>query len=226
MLTLHKKHFVSLLALLTLLTGLSFVSAWTGPGSSPPGGNVDAPINVGNTDQIKEGALRVNGFRNIGDTLLSGVSAYLNFGETPGATGYGIRDNAGVMQVKNSGGAWAMIATTTGSGSSSFNLHNNVHTNVQCEAAGGLVRSIGASGYLCQMTGTSCPSGWTRLSNWGVTHPGGGVGTGAAACVSGCITGSHEFSNTAIESCSFQNQSGLTCFPATAQARLEAVGCY
>lgn len=33
---------------------------------------------------------------------------YLNFGgDLIGETGYGFRDNAGVMQVKNSGGSWA-----------------------------------------------------------------------------------------------------------------------
>lgn len=38
--------------------------------------------------------------------LINGTSRYLNFNTTSGATGYGFRDNAGVMEVKNSGGSW------------------------------------------------------------------------------------------------------------------------
>src|SRR6266705_1142209 len=38
------------------------------------------------------------------------VGGYLNFGSTLGTAGYGIRDNAGEIQFKNSGGAWATPA--------------------------------------------------------------------------------------------------------------------
>lgn len=50
--------------------------------------------------------------------LAQGTSAYHNFGVdagptgTVGASGYGIRDNAGVMELKNSGGAWASPVTS------------------------------------------------------------------------------------------------------------------
>lgn len=43
--------------------------------------------------------------------LIKGVSKYLNFNSVVGTSGYGIRDNAGVMEFKNSGGAWAGIGT-------------------------------------------------------------------------------------------------------------------
>ncbi len=48
------------------------------------------------------------------------VNTYLNFGNsisasTSGTNGYGFRDNAGTMQVKDSGGAWANIAASGGS---------------------------------------------------------------------------------------------------------------
>lgn len=46
------------------------------------------------------------------DFLLKGVSRYLNFGTTSGTGGYGIRDNAGTMQLKNSGGSWSSIPST------------------------------------------------------------------------------------------------------------------
>ncbi len=63
-----------------------------------------------------------------GDVLLEGSSRYLNFGSTAGTSGYGIRDNAGTIEFKNSGGSWTGIGTGTGStGSSSvaFSVHKN-----------------------------------------------------------------------------------------------------
>ena len=39
------------------------------------------------------------------------TSAYLNFGVTDGTNGYGFRDLAGVLQYKNSGGAWSALNT-------------------------------------------------------------------------------------------------------------------
>ncbi|MFC1600698.1 nitrous oxide reductase family maturation protein NosD, partial [Patescibacteria group bacterium] len=39
------------------------------------------------------------------------ASSYLNWGATEGSSGYGIRDNSGNMEFKDSGGDWAQIAT-------------------------------------------------------------------------------------------------------------------
>lgn len=47
---------------------------------------------------------------------LSGISSYINFGSVPGISGYGIRDNAGTMQFKNSGGAWTDFGSGGGGG--------------------------------------------------------------------------------------------------------------
>jgi hypothetical protein len=43
--------------------------------------------------------------------LRAAASSYLNWGSTQGTNGYGFRDSAGTIQVKNSGGAWANIVT-------------------------------------------------------------------------------------------------------------------
>ncbi len=51
-----------------------------------------------------------------GDMVLSGSDRYLNFGTAVGTSSYGIRDNAGTLQYKNSGGSWADL----GSGGSSL----------------------------------------------------------------------------------------------------------
>jgi hypothetical protein len=43
--------------------GVSYISAWTGPGSgvTPPNNNVSAPLNVGSSTQTKTGGLVLNG---------------------------------------------------------------------------------------------------------------------------------------------------------------------
>ncbi len=53
-------------------------------------------------NQLRVGALK---YTNVG-VLASG---YVTFGNTVGTNGYGIRDSAGTMQFKNSGGAWQNI---------------------------------------------------------------------------------------------------------------------
>src|SRR3989344_6046620 len=100
--------------LLTSLTALAFLApiavfAWTGPTATAPNGNVPAPINVGSSDQVKNAGLGVNSLAVFGNILLSGVGNYLNFGSTAGTSGYGIRDNAGVLEFKNSGGTWGSL---------------------------------------------------------------------------------------------------------------------
>jgi hypothetical protein len=110
---------------MAVLFGTTVVFAWTGPLSTPPSctsGNpgCDAPVNVGPTDQVKNAGLSVNKFVVFGNTLLGGISgsnAYLNFGGTGGNAGYGLRDNAGQLQYKNSGDpSWS----TFGSGASQW----------------------------------------------------------------------------------------------------------
>jgi|SRR3989344_2745054 len=101
---------------ITFAVGAIFSSvvafAWTGPTQPAPNGNVAAPVNVGTTDQIKNGTLGVNALAVFGDAILNATNAYLNFGDVTGSGGYGIRDNAGTMQFKNSGDtSWSSIAT-------------------------------------------------------------------------------------------------------------------
>lgn len=50
------------------------------------------------------------------DVLINGTSKYLNFNTVVGSTGYGIRDNGGTMQFKNSGGSWTDIGSGAGGG--------------------------------------------------------------------------------------------------------------
>lgn len=81
----------------------SALFAWTGPTAAPPGNNVAAPVNVGATDQFKPGIVGANILN------IYGSSQYLNFGNTTGSSGFGIRNNGGNLEAKNSGGAWVKL---------------------------------------------------------------------------------------------------------------------
>lgn len=73
MITLHKRHFISLLTLVLLFLGISLVEAWSGPTAAPPNNNADAPINVGSTDQVKNGGLGVGAFTADVAAIVSGL---------------------------------------------------------------------------------------------------------------------------------------------------------
>lgn len=59
------------------------------------------------------------------DILIKGSNHYLNWGSTSGINGYGIRDNSGTMEFKNSGGSWTGI----GSGGGGTNFFSNSGSN-------------------------------------------------------------------------------------------------
>ena len=86
-------------------------SAWTGPSASPPSGNVAAPINVSSTYQEKAGILGANGILDTGSITLFGSNRYLSFNSNADSSGYGLRDNSGTLEFKNSGGSWANLNT-------------------------------------------------------------------------------------------------------------------
>jgi hypothetical protein len=61
---------------------------------------------------VRAGSPTITGDWTFGGNILLPASAYANFGATIGTSGYGIRDNAGVIQIKNSGGSWTNIPTS------------------------------------------------------------------------------------------------------------------
>lgn len=114
MIKISRKTLVASISTLAL-TPLIASAAWVGPTAAPPGNNVEAPINVGNVDQVKNGGIGLNSLAVFGNSLFggsTGSNAYMNFGTTSGSNGYGIRDNAGLLEFKNSGGDWASIQST------------------------------------------------------------------------------------------------------------------
>ena len=112
----QKARYVAALGIpLVALLSFTLVAAWTDPTEAPPNGNVAAPINVGSTAQVKNGGLGVNTLTVFGNSLFggsTGSNAYLNFGAAGGTDGYGIRDNDGTLEFKNSGGSWASLQST------------------------------------------------------------------------------------------------------------------
>lgn len=50
------------------------------------------------------------------DILINGSNHYLNFGIISGVSGYGIRDNGGTIEFKNSGGSWSPLSGGGGTG--------------------------------------------------------------------------------------------------------------
>ena len=64
---------------------------------------------------MKNGNIGVNGLVVFGNSLFggsTGLNAYLNFGATSGSSGYGIRDNNGLLEFKNSSSTWQSLQAT------------------------------------------------------------------------------------------------------------------
>lgn len=80
------------------------------------------------------------------DILIFGSNHYLNFGAVTGVNGYGIRDNSGTIECKNSGGAWGACV---GSASSITGLISQ-GTNVTITGLG-----TGGSPYVINSSGGS-----------------------------------------------------------------------
>jgi hypothetical protein len=57
------------------------------------------------------------------DLLFSGSNRYLNFGSATSSDGYGIRDNSGTLELKNSGGSWSSLASQWTSTSSNTAIY-------------------------------------------------------------------------------------------------------
>lgn len=77
--------------------------AWTAPTGTPGNNDAAPPVNIGTGTQAKPGVLGANILNIYGSNL------YLNFGNPDGATGFGIRSNAGVLEGKDSGGSWKKL---------------------------------------------------------------------------------------------------------------------
>lgn len=81
------------------------VAAWTPPPSSPPNGNVEAPINVGSNAQAKNGSVLSGSTFNVGGTLSSDVLSVFGTAYLGGNVGINIPNPTAKLQVQGNGGA-------------------------------------------------------------------------------------------------------------------------
>ena len=89
---------------------MAIVLAWQEPTQAPPGGNVPAPLNVGNTAQVKEGNLVLNSKGN----YEAGLTVNRNFYVLQGNVGIGTTTPAYELDVKGSINAEKIYVNGTG----------------------------------------------------------------------------------------------------------------
>lgn len=108
------------------------------------------------------------------ETVGVDASGYINWGSGRSSTGYGIRDNAGVMEVKDDGGAWAPITSAGGAPTDATYITQTPDASLSAEQplsalASALLLNTTTTGVLTAYTGTSCTNQFTRsLSALGV----------------------------------------------------------
>lgn len=107
----NSKSFMVHIITIAVLAYAPVTHAWTAATSTAPAGNVPGPLSTSTIDQVKNGSIGVGGLAVFGNTLLQ-ANTFLNWGATVGSSGYGFRDNAGIVEVKNSGGSWSSIRST------------------------------------------------------------------------------------------------------------------
>lgn len=110
------------------------------------------------------------------NVLINGLNKYLNFGTLSGENGYGIRDNSGIIEYKNSGDVWSGIGSSV---SSDTNINGVVGPNFlfSTSSSGNLTINISTTtgtitfnpgvttGYLIPLLAST--TNWNTAYSWG-----------------------------------------------------------
>ena len=134
------------------------------------------------------------------------------------------------------------IDSLGGGGGPGNDLVYGQHSSSQCTALGGTVVNDGAGNDFCRFNRASCSSvGWVQYRSWSATSQawssscsygdwhGGNVGECQSKTLAACRTGSHSWSDRAVESCSRTDGDsfyGCTVCTVSASANVNSVGCY
>lgn len=126
--------------------------------------------------------------------LRNAASAYMNWGATGGVNGYGLRDNAGTMEWKNSAGAWTPIqagsgAPTTGSYWTRVAEAGLSNETIMGALGTGLVINTTTTGVPTIYAGVTCTNQFLRVVSAI------GAGTCAAVSLTADVTGTLPVAN-------------------------------
>lgn len=137
--------------------------------------------NAARTDALWDYPLGGNYYKTNGspsgvDVLIFGSNHYLNWGALSGVNGYGIRDNAGIIECKNSGGSWGACGSGGGSGgvsTTSPNIWTALNTfnggltigtlNGPLQANNGVVSATTSVGVMYGGTGITSPPSYGNI---------------------------------------------------------------
>lgn len=133
-----KRFLVALVLMGALVTGVVL------RGAQPFSTEVQLAIN-----QLVTGVVPFTAFR-------TAASSYLNWGTTQGTSGYGFRDNAGAIQVKDSGGSWSNVQTSASTITAAPFITRTLDGNLSNEFALGSL----ATAILINTTTTGTPTAY------------------------------------------------------------------
>ena len=208
------KETIKIIAIIAIaIPTLAFLAgSWNEPIQSPPGTNVNAPLNVGNIAQFKEGGLMLN-------TLGAVVGLIVDKGDVGIGTAspQAKLDVAGKIKVgDDSVSPTAGTIRWTGSdlevydGSAWKSLTSGDTTIItpdvtDCNNNGG--NWVDAQGVCYLPVAGGCPSGWTQKESYSTTQSNTCNGCGQPSW-SGkfCSTGSHFRINKGVESCRYRKE--------------------
>jgi hypothetical protein len=120
-----------------------------------------------------------------GNLILSGTDRYLNFGSATSSNGYGLRDNSGILQLKNSDGNWINMVTSTALTVNSVGSTELSTTTVMAGAYGTaaqvLVLTVDEDGRITNLSTSSISIAGTQITSGMVSSTFGGTSQDSSA---------------------------------------------